>query len=37
MERMLANIGWMIHYLGQSANDTISGNGSYCAGDENVT
>ena len=30
MERILfANIGWMIHYQGQSANDTISGGGSY--------
>lgn len=30
MDKMLfANIGWMIHYQGQSANDTISGGGSY--------
>ncbi|MBR3090221.1 MAG: DUF3883 domain-containing protein [Prevotella sp.] len=30
MDRILfANIGWMIHYNGQSSNDTISGGGSY--------
>ena len=30
MERILfANIGWMIHYQGQSVKDTISGGGSY--------
>ena len=30
MDRILfANIGWMIHYRGQSSNDTISGGGSY--------
>ena len=30
MERLIfANIGWMIHYQGQSSNDTISGGGSW--------
>ena len=26
---LFANIGWMIHYQGQSASDIITGGGSY--------